>query len=102
MDIAQDLEPILSLNGFHCAIGGSLVYRGSSTKDIDIFIYPHNRDIYMDLDLLVKILAVEGFLKRSGSLESSTIVPDVLVTADRLGRHVDFFFMSRVERTKQP
>ncbi len=39
--ICKLLEPVLCEQGLHCALAGSLVYKGWSNKDIDIFIYPH-------------------------------------------------------------
>lgn len=29
-------------HGYHIALGGSVLHKGFSTKDVDIFIYPHS------------------------------------------------------------
>jgi len=39
--LANRLEKSLKANGFHCALGGSVLHSGASTKDLDIFVYPH-------------------------------------------------------------
>jgi len=99
LKIASELEPILAQNGLHVAIGGSLVYRGTSEKDIDIFIYPHSRETPMDLKVITSILNSAGYIRRVVNDETtSTMVPDVWTASDDKGRNVDFFFMSRVER----
>lgn len=33
---------MLAINGWHCALGGSVLIKGESTKDLDLFIYPNN------------------------------------------------------------
>ena len=42
IDAARALEPELARRGLHASIGGSLMYRGDSEKDIDLVIYRHN------------------------------------------------------------
>lgn len=36
-------EAIIPL-GYHCAIGGSVLHKGRSEKDLDVFVYPHDAD----------------------------------------------------------
>jgi hypothetical protein len=31
--------------GYHCALGGGVLHRGESDKDLDIFIYPHSQKL---------------------------------------------------------
>lgn len=42
--IARRLEAFCAPLGFHVALGGSVLHKGISTKDLDIFIYPHHTD----------------------------------------------------------
>ena len=42
--IARKIELVCIPLGFHCAIGGSVLHKGESKKDLDIFIYPHKRN----------------------------------------------------------
>lgn len=97
LNIARQLEPTMARYGIHVAIGGSLVYRGTSDKDIDIFLYPHDRNVDMNPNNIVKRLAEFGYVVRDQD-NDSTFVPDVFVAYGPTGFKVDFFFMSRVER----
>lgn len=38
---ARIVEKELIPADYHCAIGGSVLHRGWSDKDVDLFIYPH-------------------------------------------------------------
>lgn len=67
LDIARQLEPLLVPHGIHVAIGGSLVYRGDSEKDIDIFLYPHNRNVDMNPTMIAALLENRGYGRREGS-----------------------------------
>ena len=40
--VCREIEEKLVPLGYHCALGGSCLYRGTSEKDIDIIIYPHD------------------------------------------------------------
>lgn len=42
IDAARLIEPELARRGLHASVGGSLMYRGDSEKDIDLIIYRHN------------------------------------------------------------
>lgn len=44
IEVMKRLEVVLAENGAHCALGGSILYRGTSDKDLDIIIYPHNKN----------------------------------------------------------
>lgn len=39
--LCEQVESVLGPLGAHVALGGSCLYRGSSEKDADLFIYPH-------------------------------------------------------------
>lgn len=38
----RGIEQKLKEIGYHCALAGSILIRGSSSKDIDVIIYPHD------------------------------------------------------------
>lgn len=40
--LLPQIELILKPHGWHCALGGSVLHRGWSEKDLDIFVYPHD------------------------------------------------------------
>lgn len=93
--IATALEPEMSAIGMHVAIGGSVVYRGGSDKDIDVFFYPHSKKVAIDRSQIVSLLSANGFKSRKPD-DESTQVPDVHVTDEvATGNKVDFFFLER-------
>lgn len=95
--IAAEFEPIFAKLGMHLAVGGSCMYKGHSAKDMDIFIYPHNRDVVMKRWKILELLKSYGFNKvHKPGKEDATAVPDVLVTLrESDGARVDWFFLSR-------
>lgn len=42
VEFCQWLEPQLANHGAHCALMGSVLYAGSSEKDLDIIVYSHD------------------------------------------------------------
>lgn len=97
LQIAQQLEPVFASEmNMHIAIGGSCVYRGNSTKDIDIFIYPHNHEVVINRPTIVAKLKQLGFLSAKMESGEYTQVPNVYVSkCEKTGRRVDFFFLQR-------
>ena len=94
-NVCMKLEPELAKIGLHAAIGGSLAYRGDSEKDIDIILYPHNREVKVDRFDVADLLEKNGYEAYKFDPTTSTCVPDVLPTEDERGQRVDFFFMQR-------
>lgn len=56
VEVCQRLERILSVDGFHCALGGSVLRDGESQKDLDVFIYPHKSSGEDFTELLTKVI----------------------------------------------
>jgi hypothetical protein len=71
IEICREIEPLLVNIDYHCALGGSLLYRGTSTKDIDIFIYPHQIKRQMNALKITKHLVNN--------------LKDSVITEDRVG-----------------
>jgi hypothetical protein len=44
LSFCRDIEVVLARAGFHCALGGGVMLRDTSAKDLDVFIYPHRSD----------------------------------------------------------
>lgn len=95
--IARRLEHLIFERfALHIAIGGSCVYRGTSEKDVDIFLYPHTKETPIDRLLIMEWLMSQGFTPRSDVNGDHTQVPDVLVTIETAtGIKADFFFLER-------
>lgn len=87
-------ELALKANGFHCALGGSVLHRGTSQKDVDIFVYPHQADPegeVVDWDKAEKVLATLGArITRSCSHQYDL---KRVKEASFDGKRIDFFFL---------
>lgn len=65
--VARILEPIAVKQGYHVALGGSVLRDGVSQKDVDIFFYRHTTKknecsvICRDPDTVVQSLSEIGF-----------------------------------------
>ncbi len=49
--VLQKVEQVAKQHGYHVALGGSVMYRGESSKDLDIIVYPHNSNRVTELNL---------------------------------------------------
>lgn len=58
--LLRGLEAELSAVGYHCALAGSVMYRGQSAKDLDVVIYPHKTQLADDVELQ-RVLEEFGF-----------------------------------------
>jgi hypothetical protein len=89
----EQLEKFLAANGYHCALGGSVMYRSTSDKDLDVIVYPHNRDNCILVDVLWErlreFLSPRKSFNSEGSSRDSKDVR-VFYVADR---RIDFFFL---------
>ena len=91
--IAREFEPKIAELGGHVAIGGSCVYRGYSTKDMDLMFYPHKKENPLNKQAVINLLYALGWAEVRTPV-SGTEVPDVLVMQkDEL--RVDFFILNR-------
>lgn len=64
LPFVREVEAKLIPLGAHCSLGGSVLHRGESTKDLDIFVYPHNDDrpkTPEELIATLKLLFPEGY-----------------------------------------
>lgn len=66
LPVLVELEQIMSGNGYHIALTGSVLYKGGSNDDVDVIVYPHdpaNRPL--DAQGLQQLLEDNGYhLKR--------------------------------------
>ena len=94
----ERLEPIMAAMGAHVALGGSVAYRGTSTKDLDIIIYTHNHDINVHWNTIPLKMELAKFLK-SGTLNYCSGISQILDGKEVAclqtpkNKRVDFFFL---------
>lgn len=92
--LCQSIERIVTPLGYHCALGGSVLTKGSSEKDLDIFVYPHKT---REGDQPAEIRsALESQLRISDwdKKEHTAYGDDKEVYATQWeGKRIDFFFV---------
>lgn len=99
--IARIAQATLKDHNFHVTLGGSCLTKGVSSKDIDLFIYPHNDNTtFMDennINKLVDILSEIGFDKTTYDRTYHTEPQDgrIVHVTTFMGSRVDIFFMQR-------
>lgn len=92
----QTLEPFLIVEGYHVALGGSVLTKGYSIKDLDIFIYPHKTE-----ERGLSPAAVMAYIAKILLLERYSICDHsnykdakVVFYSQKEGKRIDFFFVA--------
>lgn len=100
--IARIAQSTLKDHNFHVTLGGSCLTKGISSKDIDLFIYPHNDETTFmnenNINNLIKILEDIGFEPSKDYDETSHTEPkdgSIVHVTTFMGNRVDIFFMQR-------
>ena len=102
LDLLAKLEKFLSgltdEGGYHCALGGSVLHKGHSNKDLDVIVYPHDFQKRFGLQTEDVWSAITGYFAPTacGKVNKSKYRDDKdvrwLTTQD--GKRIDFFFLS--------
>lgn len=93
IEVCRVVEALLDPAGFHCALGGGVMKKGSSQKDLDIFVYPHKSNGCSFLEEVEKILSpvMDAPL---GKRDHSSYGDDKTVySANKEGKRIDFFLL---------
>lgn len=67
VELCREIEPFLAKIGYHCALTGGCLFRGSSTKDFDVIVYPHKTTERLEESVLIK--------KLESIYKATTVVP---------------------------
>ena len=106
IELFRDLEPMLALVGWHAALGGSVMLKGRSAKDLDVVVYPHRRGLRRPSrkqlawlhDACTKAgmhqIRTAARLKRMPQWRESGDQKHVEIWSARGGRRVDLFVLS--------
>lgn len=101
--LARTIEATLG-GMYHVTLGGSVLLRGWSNKDLDLFVYPHDASILpppmsygmirnglraANLTRTADIAAVQEIWRRAGSKDTKAV--EVWRTED--GKRVDVFYV---------
>ena len=96
---AQKIEVALGLHGAHCGMAGSVLTKGESKKDLDIIVYPHDKNQRgMDSGAIMATMCQLFEASDSRKCESSEGYKrdgkEVHWLKTKSGRRIDFFFLS--------
>jgi len=96
------LERYLSPLGVHIALGGSILYRGTSEHDVDIIVYPHHvpTATFSQIHQVFQLLIHLGFTykKEEDTTPSTTDKPVYQLYTPKGKKRVDFFFIGFNDR----
>jgi hypothetical protein len=102
LPVARALEAFLLQHKCHCAIGGSVLHKGSSGKDLDLFVYSHGDDsphvghLLHLLEEHFKCPLVSALENKGCTRYAATSVCAIYVGTLADGRRIDVFFMAKV------
>lgn len=95
VEFCRMIEPVAIAEGFHVALGGSVLIRGESKKDVDIFIYPHKTEhaTKTAFDCLIEKfenLGVNNFKQADHKAYADN---KLVFWSEYNGKRVDWFFL---------
>lgn len=93
VELCRDIEERIKDCQAHCALGGSLLYRGTSKKDADIFIYPHNGGLKYDVKNVIDTMKLHIDFKDFERVETKEYDTKTIFKCSFKGKRVDFFFL---------
>lgn len=94
VNIIQDLDPLLRKVGIVCALTGSVIFKGESTKDLDIILYPYDdRILAFSPAKLEEVLVSFGFKRTQGMSVEELRYPKEIQIWEFNGKRVDFIFL---------
>lgn len=96
--LCREIEGLLKPIGYHCGLTGSTLYKGESSKDIDIIIYPHQVDKQVPINQIIDTIGVETVMYKSqGEYTARDIQPSstdkLIIVGEYKGIRVDLFFL---------
>lgn len=99
LSLVRSIEEIAKQCDLHVSLGGSVLHKGKSFKDLDLFVYPHTMDAitYRDLHCFadgLRELGITGWSERSLVTVTGYEVRRVFFTAHHNGRRIEFFILN--------
>jgi hypothetical protein len=93
VDFIQQVEELVRPFGYHAGLTGSCLFKGYSSKDVDVILYPHKTSqtlAFEDVLSKISVLDVPKGAPRNHAQYGD--LKNVFVSSFR-GRRVDFFFL---------
>lgn len=93
IELCRKMEVYLeATHGCHVSLGGGVLMKGRSDKDVDIFIYPHNAKRRLKKNKILKSLETIGF-KTIKRIDFQGYDKKYVYHTEYDGRRVDLFFV---------
>lgn len=93
LPVCRQIEDIVSRFNAHCALGGSVLHKGTSDKDLDIFIYSHSvKNKYNTQEIISRLILIGFIFHPKTKTKEKEYEKDVQIT-DFAGERVDIFFL---------
>jgi hypothetical protein len=98
LKLIKELEDSLSQFGVHCALAGSVLYRGTSENDLDLIIYPHKKkkdkswNTY-EVKKILKVFFKVPEIRDCGGVSQIRDAKEVSWIEIEDGKRIDFFFL---------
>lgn len=89
IELAQRLEPKFAEFGYHIGLTGSVLFKGTSEKDIDFVLYPHDPEKTLGAQEIAYKIATFAD-KRPWCITDSPYVNRTVIIASIGGVRVDF------------
>lgn len=100
LKIAREFEAKLAPLGVHVALAGSVMYAGTSNKDLDLILYPHQKKTRHDICDALLTLVPEA--KRIGGDVDQYPENRFVLRATIDGARVEFFIFSEIADSTLP
>jgi hypothetical protein len=106
INIARYVESVVVQFGYHTAIGGSVLHRGESDKDLDLYLYPHSPDKKDEIARIIahpgRVIAALDLFQSKQEKESASVINQYVYCMKYEGRRIDIFFMEKYDYPQIP
>jgi hypothetical protein len=89
---AKQFEELAAQHGYHVGLTGGTLYRGSSTKDLDLVVYPHSTERQLRRELMASLKGFGVSWDNDGIRHYND--DKLVATGQYNGKRIDFFFLS--------
>ena len=97
LNLVRRMEDIAISQNCHVGLMGSVLHKGSSTKDLDVLLYPHNTEEPFDVEAILRSFAPLGVfdvLRCSYADRDGKEVYTCRYGTNEYHVRIDFFYLS--------
>jgi len=99
LDLIRSIEAVAAVHDLHVALGGSVLHKGQSFKDLDLYVYPHfsynfTRHMLYDFACGLTSIGIKGWECRTEEQLSAYEIKRTFYTAYYEEKRIEFFIFS--------